>query len=72
MFIPVADPDLQMRGGGEGRGWSQKNCFQSLGPQFDLKIRGGGPPLPSICHCIQGSLTLADSFQSRYTFDHVS
>ena len=46
----MADPDLQIRGGGGGShpepemraegegGWS-------LGPQFGLNIRGGKPPL---------------------------
>ena len=32
---------------------SQKNFFRPFGPQFGLKIRGGGPPgpLPWIRHC---------------------
>ena len=39
----MADPDLQIRGGG---GWSQKNFFWLFGPQFGLRIRGGGPRAP--------------------------
>ena len=35
-------PDPQM-GGGE----VSKKIFRPLGSQFDLKIRGGGPPGPS-------------------------
>ena len=50
-FEAVADPDLQIRGGGGGGGWFEKKYFQPFGPQFRLKIRGGGPsldtPLPS-------------------------
>ena len=48
----MADPDLQIRGGGHPdpeikAGVSQKN-FQPFGPQFGLKIRGGpAPPGPS-------------------------
>ena len=53
-FLTVADPDLQIRGGGgEGgdshpdpeirRGGGRKTKFcQPLGLQFGLKIRGGG------------------------------
>jgi len=39
----MADQDLQVR----GRGQSPKNFFRPSGPQFVLKIRGGGqtPPL---------------------------
>ena len=36
------------------RGGLKKNCFQLFGPQFGLKIRGGGRPhgpLPWIYHC---------------------
>ena len=47
------------RWGSGGRG--PKKLFRSLGPQFDLKIRGeGGPPgaLPWIRHCC------IDSFNS--------
>ena len=49
----VADPDLHIRGGGDPEIWGapvggaglQKNFFgPSFGPQFHLKIRGGGPP----------------------------
>ena len=44
----VVDPDLQIRGGGgggeggKGRAQSQKKLFRPFGPQFGLKIRGGG------------------------------
>ena len=49
---PVADPDLQIRGGGGGhpdpeiRGGlaSKKHVFRPFGPHFDLIIRGPGPP----------------------------
>ena len=41
----MPDPDLEMRGGGEGGGvWSPKNFFWPFGRQFCLKIRGD-PPL---------------------------
>ena len=36
------------------RGGLKKNCFRLFGPQFGLKIRGGGRPhgpLPWIYHC---------------------
>ena len=60
------DPDLDIRGGGaviqtlgkgEG-GRSPKNFFSSFGPQFGLKISGGGAPRPLlwIRHCV----TLSD------------
>ena len=44
--MPVPDPDPQKRGGGR----SPKKFFGPFGPQFGLKIRGGGadpraPPL---------------------------
>ena len=42
--IAVADPDLQLRGGGAG---GLKNIFfWPLGPQFALKISGRPGPLP--------------------------
>ena len=53
---PVADQDLQIRGGGGGghpdpeiRGGlaSKKHVFRPFGPHFDLIIRGPGPPGPS-------------------------
>ena len=37
----MADPDLQIRGEGEGR---SQQFFRSFGPQFGLKIRVGGSP----------------------------
>ena len=53
----AVDPDLQIRRvGGEGRKGrtqSQKKLFRPFGPQFGLKIRGGGRPpgpLPWIRH----------------------
>ena len=52
----VADADLQIGegGGGSSRPWDnvgpglQNNFFRPFGPQFGLKIRGGGcdPPVP--------------------------
>ena len=51
----MADPDLQIRGGGghpdpEIRGGDdlKKNYFRHLGPQFGLKEKGGGPAGPSL------------------------
>ena len=39
----MPDPDLEIGGGGEGRGpVSKRNVFWPFGPQFGLKIRGGG------------------------------
>ena len=43
-YSSVAYPDLQKRGGGGGL---KKNCFQLFGPQFGLKIRGGGEAGPT-------------------------
>ena len=49
--LPVLDTDLEIKGGGgEGEGCLQKNIFLPFGPQFGLKINGGGrtpwaPPL---------------------------
>ena len=43
-LLPVADPELQIRGGGEGGG-SPKNFFQPFGPHFGWKIRGVGRAL---------------------------
>ena len=50
--VAAADPDLQRRGRGGGhpnpeirRGAISKNfCFGPPGPQFGLKIKGGGGP----------------------------
>ena len=36
-------PDPEIRGGGGGSGLPKK-LFRPFGPQFGLKIRGGGPP----------------------------
>ena len=58
---PVADPDLQMGGGGEGgcghldpeiRGWgqSQKKFFRPFRPQFGLKIRKNPAWIHHCCH----------------------
>ena len=64
LFPEVADSDLQIRGGERGSHQTlrkggpglQKNFLEPFGPQFGLKIRGGGwapqappldPPLPS-------------------------
>ena len=57
VWTTVADPDLQIRGGGEGGGdhpdpeirggaVSSKNFFRPFGPQFGLKIRGCSAPPP--------------------------
>ena len=46
----VADPDLQIRGGGgdKGEGRSPNKCFRPFRLNFSLKIRGDpGPPGPS-------------------------
>ena len=61
-------PDKEEEGGG------LKKHFSAPRASVWSKNKGGGPPgpLPWIRQCIQGSLTLTDSFQSRYTFDHVS
>ena len=57
VLIALADPDLQMGGGGhpdpEIRGGrSPKKFFRPFGPHFGRKIRGGPWPLPWILHCI--------------------
>ena len=52
----MPDPDFEIRGGRgsswEGGGSLQKKFVQPFGPQFGLKIRGGGhpvdPPLPGV------------------------
>ena len=63
-------PDKEKEGGGA----VSKKHFSAPRASVWSKNKGGGPPrpLPWIRQCIQGSLTLTDSFQSRYTFDHVS
>ena len=38
--LPMPNPDIEIR---EGPGLPQK-CFRPLGPQFGVKIRGGGRP----------------------------
>ena len=51
--ISVADPDLQIKGGGAGL---QKKLFRPFGLQFGLIIRGGPDPpgpLAWIRHCIR-------------------
>ena len=55
----MADPDLQIKGGGggglggghpdpeiRGRTRSPKNFFRSFGPHFGRQIRGGAGPSP--------------------------
>ena len=42
--VPVEDTDLRIRGWGVGS--LQKISFRPFGPQFGLKIRGGGGPFP--------------------------
>ena len=46
IVFAVLDPDLEMGEGG-GEGWSPKKFFWPFGPQFRLKLRGGGPLGPS-------------------------
>ena len=55
----MPDTDLEIRGGGgdhpdppldKGGPGSPKNFFPLFGPQFGLKIRGGGGALPWIRH----------------------
>ena len=46
MLSPVADPDLQIRGGGEWGSHPDPEIRGSFEPQFGLKIRGAwAPPL---------------------------
>ena len=40
--LRVLDPDLEISWGGGGEGGLQKNIFWPFGPQFGLKINGGG------------------------------
>ena len=35
-----------------GRGLVSEIFFRLFGPQFGLKVRGAGGPLPRICHCV--------------------
>ena len=48
----MADPDLQMGGGGAGGGL-RKKLFRPFGPHFRLNIRGDRAPraVPWIRHC---------------------
>ena len=73
----VADPDLQIRGGGGGghpdpeisRGaQSPKKFFRLFGPHFDRKIKGGGPlgPLPWIHHCPSPQFLICCSISKRF------
>ena len=50
----VPDPDLEI-GGEEGGGVVSKTFLRPFGPQFGLKIRGGGSP--------PGSVTGQDSYR---------
>ena len=51
-IFPVPDPDLEIKGRRWRGGGIQKNFFRpELGPQFGLKIKGGG--LPWIRHCFR-------------------
>ena len=38
----MPDPDREIRGGGWGGTGLKNNFFRPFGPQFGLKIRGGG------------------------------
>lgn len=56
----VADPGLQVRGGGSALKYCQREvsvCLSQvgLGFRFHPKIREGPGPLPWICHCIMQS-----------------
>ena len=68
-LLPVPDPDLEIRGWGrssrslDGGEQSPKNIFSALGPQFGLKIRGGGPPPPG-----PSPRSATDYAQSWHTF----
>ena len=48
------DPDLKIRGGGGGGDGGLSLQKKKFGPQFGLKIRGGGSPgpLPWTRHCL--------------------
>ena len=59
--IPVPDPGLEIRGGGRssrplhkggGAAGIQKNIFRPFGPQFGLKIWGGGGNLDPPPHTL--------------------
>ena len=60
-FITVADPDLQIKGGGgsshldpEIRGGGLQKIFSALQTSVWSKNKGGGAAiLPLICHCIE-------------------
>ena len=57
----MANPDLQIKGGGVGL---QKNIFRPFGLQFALIISGGpGPPGPS-----PGSATVSEVNNDVYKF----
>ena len=67
--ISVADPDLQIRGGGEGGGHPdpeirggpglQKNFFRPFGPHFGRRIRH------CICFLVNAFNTVATGKQSQ-------
>ena len=46
----VLDPDLEIRGG--GRGGLQRNVFWPFGPQYGLRMWGGGGGGPGSLPCI--------------------
>ena len=62
----MADPDLQISGGGgEGgagdEGRSQKLFFRPFGPQFGVTIMGVPPgPLPWMRHCLPTRANLCE------------
>ena len=72
----MADPDLQIRGGGGhpdaemggGGGGGKKTFFRHFGPQFSPKLRGrgAGPPDPST-----GYATVLDSLNFSPPFRRV-
>ena len=56
----VADPDLQIGGGGggrRGRALSKHIFFRSFGPQFGLKIRGSGAHVKMVIFYLHGNRT---------------
>ena len=50
----VADPDLQIDGGGGGL---KHIFFRSFGPQFGLKIRGSGAHVKMVIFYLHGNRT---------------
>ena len=91
VHVPVVDQDLQKRmaggglcssrpwdkGGRGGGGVVSKIFFRLFGPQFGLRIRGGGGrPLPRIRHCVHCMCIIVmvnlqiSSLPTVYLLDH--